>query len=273
MRTSVRFMLAGIISLLLGGCASSYKTFYKQQPDVAPETISVWRVNPPPAVPMLERTASNNVDAILATYAKRGYQLIGYSIFNSGANETEASALEQGKEVGADLVLVANPRYTGSTTSTIPIVVPTTTTSYTTGSATAFGNGGSVTAYGNARTTTNGSQTTYIPVTTHRLDYGAGYFVKRRPGLLGTLVRDLNDSERQALQTNQGVVVTVTVDDTPAFNADILPGDVILSIDGIAVPNRNGFSRMAPQMNGKLVSITLVRNSQRIEKRVQLNTL
>lgn len=257
-------------ALALGSCASGYSSFYTPASGATPEAIAALRAAPPPAVPIIERSSPGDPEAIIAAYAKRGYVMIGHSMFNSGKNESEASALKQGMSVGADLVLVLNPQYTGSITSSVPLTTPTTTTSRTSGSATAYGPGGIVNAYGNSTTTTYGSKTTYIPMTVHRSDYGAVYFVKQRFNL-GAFFRDLDDAERQELQTNQGVVVLTIVDDTPAFRADILPGDIILAMDGTRVPNQENFVRMLSERKGKLVSISLSRRGQSLEKAVQLN--
>lgn len=267
---SIRVAFGAIGTLLLAACASGYSSFYTPATYATPEAIASYRAAPPPATPLLERLAPGNPEVILAAYAKRGYVMIGHSTFTSGTNESEASAVKQGVTVGADLVLVLNPQYTGSVTTNIPLTTPTTTTSHTTGSATAYGPGGTVNAYGNATTTTYGSNTTYIPMTVHRSEYGAVYFIKQRFNL-GALVRDLNDVERQELQTNQGVVVLTTVDDTPAFRADILPGDVIIALDGTKVPNQENFVKMTEERRGKLVTVSLVRNAQQLEKSVQFN--
>ncbi|MBB6598235.1 PDZ domain-containing protein [Luteimonas sp. MC1825] len=266
----IRLAFSIASSLLLVSCASGYSSFYTPATGATPDAIASYRAAPPPAMPLLERSSPGDPEAILAAYAKRGYVMIGHSMFNSGTNESESSALKQGKSVGADLVLVLNPQYTGSISSSIPLTTPTTTTSYTTGTATAYGSGGTVNAYGNSTTTTHGSKTTYIPMTVHRSDYGAVYFIKQRFNF-GAFVRDLNDAERQALETNQGVVVLTIVDDTPAFRADILPGDVIIAFDGARVPNQDGFGKMTEERKGKLVTVALVRNGQRLEKAVQVN--
>ena len=265
-----KLALIAVASLALSGCASGFKSFYTPATGATPEAIAANRASPPPSTPILERSAPGDADMILTAYAKRGYSMIGHSTFNSGRNESEASALKQGQVVGADLVLVFNPQYTGSVTSSIPITTPTSTTSYTTGSATAYGPSGTVNAYGNATTTTHGSKTTYIPMTVNRSDFGAVFFVKQRFNL-GAYVRDLNDSERQELQTNQGVVVRAIVDDTPAFRADVLPGDVITAIDGVTVPNQEGFGRMTGERKGKLITITIIRRGQQLSKSIQLN--
>ena len=117
---------------------------------------------------------------VLDAYAKRGYVQIGNAMFNSGRDEPETAAVHQGQKVGADLVLILNPKYTGSVTSSVPITTPTTNLSYTSGTATAYGSGGTVTAYGNSTTTTYGTTTNYVPITVNRSDYGAVFFVKQR---------------------------------------------------------------------------------------------
>lgn len=255
---------------ILTGCASGYSSFYTPSEGATPEAISSIRATTPPAMPLLERAASENPEAVVAAYAKRGYVVIGTSMFNSGHNESEAAALKQGKAVGADLVLVLNPQYTGTVTTSIPLTMPSSTTSYSSGTATAFGPGGTVNAYGNSTTTTYGSKTTYFPVSVNRSDYGAVYFIKRTFSL-GAFVRDLNDKEREELQTNHGVIVLTIVDDTPAFNADVLPGDIITAIDGVPVSNQAGFQNILGERKGKLVLFSLLRRGQPVEKSIRLN--
>lgn len=270
--TNRRFCLlfAALLPLLLLGCVSGYKQFYRPAQGVTPEVIARLRESPPPAAPVVERSAPENPRRVLDSYAKRGYIMIGSSMFNSGRRESEEAAVQEGRTVGADLVLILNPRYTGSVATSIPITVPKTTTSYSTGTATAYGPGGTVTAYGNGTTTTYGSATTYVPMTVNRVDYGAVYFVKMRLSL-GVFTRDLNDSERQEIQSNKGTVVRLVVDNSPAFDADILPGDIITSIDGVAVSNTRQSVEFIREHRGEVVALSILRRGQRIEKSVQLN--
>jgi S1-C subfamily serine protease len=80
----------------------------------------------------------------------------------------------------------------------------------------------------------------------------------------------LNDAERQELQSNKGAVVRVVVDGTPAFNADLLVGDVIVAIDGVAVSSVQSLSESLDVRRGRLVTFSVVRRGQRIQKAVQL---
>lgn len=260
-----------VVATALTGCASGYAKFYKQTPGATPEAVAAGRLAPPTGEPIVDRAMPpSDSKAMFDAYAKRGFVPIGESSFYSDRNESEDEAVKQGVKVGADLVLILNPRYAGSTTTTMPLTTPTTTTSYTNSQATAYGRGGPVTAYGTGTTTTYGTKTTYIPITTHRTDYAAIYFVRQRWGL-GVLWRDLSDEERQELQSNKGVTVRLVVENTPAFYADILPGDIILAVNGEPVLGREGISQKIRSVAKQKVTLSLYRRGQRIEKDVQLN--
>ncbi len=258
------------ISTILAGCASGYKEFYRSSSGFNPQRVSESRIAPPPMQPFVERARPGNSDDIVAAYAKRGYVMIGSSMFNSGRAESEDAAVLQGKEVGADLVLILNPKYTGTITSSVPITTPTTSTTYSNATATTYGRGGPVTAYGSGTSTTYGSTTNYVPMTVNRVDYGAVYFVKQKFGL-GVFFRDLNDTERQELQTNRGTVARLIVDGTPAFNADLLVGDIFTNIDGIPIANSQSLGVLLRERAGKMVAFSIIRKGQPIQKSLQLN--
>ncbi|MES2316386.1 MAG: PDZ domain-containing protein [Pseudomonadota bacterium] len=257
------------ILLVLVGCANGYKEFYVPAAGITTAQIAATRAAPAPAVPAIFHGRSSDTSEIVNAYAQRGYRVIGHANFNSGRPTSDADAIQQAKEVGADIVLVLNPKHTGSVTTHMPFTTPTATTSYTTANATAYGAGAPVRAYGNATTTTYGTQTNYIPITINRVDYGAVFFVKSRVSL-GLNFRSLNPTERQALQTNKGIVVTIVVDQSPAFDADVLVGDFVTHVDGEVVPDSEGFSALLAPRRGKKISLSISRNGQAIEKLIQL---
>ncbi|MEO8804127.1 MAG: PDZ domain-containing protein [Rudaea sp.] len=263
----MRLGISLALILCLTACASGYTKFYTQIPGATPEAVAAQRAAPPPEMPIIEHS---RVAPDQNLYARRGYSAIGYSSFNSGHSEQEKSAIAQAKKVGADLVVVVNPSYTGTVSSEVPITTPTSTTSYTSGSATAYGSGGSATAYGNSTTTTFGSKTTYIPVSTARYDYGAVYFVKRKY-IFGANWRDLSDAERSTLQSNSGVYVTSVVNDTPAFRNDVLAGDIIVKIDGQAVYGTQAASEILHRKRGQPVELTIYRNGHVIDMSIKLS--
>lgn len=262
-----RILLLSLI-LVLGGCANSYQQFYQPSPGPTPETIARLRTSPAPANPLVEHVPSFDLSE-QEGYEKLGYGMIGYSFFNSGQRQSESNAIEQGRTVGADLVVIVNPRYTGTETASVAITTPTTSTSYSSGTAMAYGPYGTVNAFGSGVTSTYGTQTNYMPIVIHREDYGAVYLVKRH-FVLGTIMRDLNDGERKSLQTNKGVVVSVVVNNTPAFNADILTGDIITELDGQIVTDSHEFSSFVGSHAGRMVTLSILRGTQRLEKSIQL---
>ena len=116
-----------------------------------------------------------------------------------------------------------------------------TSTTYSSGSvnAHAYGNGGS--AYGTANysgvSTTQPSgtlSTSYVPYQVRRDSFQA-YFLRKMRVRFGAYYRPLSDELRAKLQRNTGVMVTNLVDGSPAFQADILIGDIILEADGQGV--------------------------------------
>jgi hypothetical protein len=258
------------LTIFLSGCASGYKQFYKPADGIDQSAIPQMRYAEFNGNPIVNKGSFKDLDEIINLYAKKGYTIIGSSIFNSGQSESEDNAIKQAIAVQADLVVILEPVYSGSVTTSMPITTPTTSTSYSTGSATAYGANGPISVYGSSTTTTYGSQTTYMPMTVHRLDYGALYFFKQKY-LLGIYIRDLNDSEKQVIQSNKGIAINIVVDDTPAYNADLLPNDIITALDGISITNQTYLTKVLYSRTGKEIVLSLVRNGEKITKNVKLN--
>lgn len=261
---AVLVLLGALVSV--AGCATGYSQFYKPYPNA--DQVAQRRVAPAPEEPAVER-GGGDIEALMGTYMRRGYAPIGYSSFNSGMAESDSNAIEQGSDVGADLVVIIDPRHTDTTTTSIPVTTPTTTTSQTSSTATVYGSGGSATGYGNATTTTYGTKTTYLPMTVNRFDYGAIYFVKTRPRF-GAYFRDLNDSERRELQTNKGAYITLIVDGSPAYDSDVLVGDVVVSFGDSAVNGADGLMDLIKSNGGQKVAVTILRNGGAVTKAVFL---
>lgn len=222
---SASVMLLGVI--LLAGCASGFQSFYR--PLGTPAQIASARAGAPPEEPELRQGAYPVSESIEAAN-RHGFVVMGYSSFN-GARGSDSAALAEGKRVGADLVIVFSPRYTGTRTGVMPITTPTSQTTYYSGTATAYGSGGVATAYGNGSATTYGSRTDYIPFNINRYDFLAVYLFKVHVHT-GFVLRPLTDQQRQEIGSNAGEYVVTIVDGSPAFAAGVLPGDIVTAIDG-----------------------------------------
>lgn len=251
--------------LLLSACGSDpFKQFFTGNPHI--DGLEQRRVAPAPEDPPLWRGRDFNADA--DTLYKRGYVGIGLSEFN-GSKVDWDDARSMARSLGADAVVVYT-KYTNTISGATPLILPNTQTSNTTMTGTAYGAGGTVNAYGNATTTTNGTQVAYVPYSIQRSDYRAVYVVKIRP-VFGVWTMDLSDSQRQQIQSNSGVVVHAVADDSPAFTADVLPGDIITRVNGSPFSGTAAFTNLLQSYAGQAVELTISRNGKVIKKKVTLN--
>lgn len=166
--------------------------------------------------------------------------------------------------MSAKVVLISS-RYTNTVTGAVPLVLPNTTTSYTTGSATAYGSSGMVNAYGNSTTTTYGTQTTMLPYSNNRADFSAIFFVKSS-SRAGVIVVPIDDATRKRIGTNSGLLVRVVIDGSTAFNADIFPGDILLTVANEKVLSQEQYTQLLNKYEGQSVTFYLDREGQPIEK-------
>ena len=86
----------------------------------------------------------------------------------------------------------------------------------------------------------------------------------------GAQVRDLSDPERQELQRNRGVCVTIVVDGSPAYDSDILPGDVIVAVDGVTVDGVAGLRDAIAVHQGQSINVAILRQGKSLSKSVTL---
>jgi hypothetical protein len=145
MRPSV--LPLAFLALTVAGCATTrsepvnnYAQFFTREAGTTPDLIAEMRAGPAPVQPQVIPVPKWSAD-MTAEYARRGYVLIGSSSFTSGRPESDQDAIDLGIEVGADVVVILNPQYQGTVTANVPMTMPTTTTSYTNGTATAYGPG------------------------------------------------------------------------------------------------------------------------------------
>jgi hypothetical protein len=190
----------------------------------------------------------------------KNYVAIGSSSFNGGAASKDA-VIQQAKDIGAKVVLVQR-KYTGTQTSTIPLFIPSTQTSQTSGMI--YGTGGSANYTGT--TTTYG--TNVVPMTSQqdRFDQGALYFVEHRPKMkFGVSFAPLTLKQRTHLDRNTGAFVDVVFEGYPAFNAELLPNDVVIAVNGAKIYGPQDTMELLGQVpyGGSVVLTVLRRGEQR----------
>lgn len=181
--------------------------------------------------------SGGNPDADIERMWRQGFALIGYTSFQTGNNST-ADAVRFAKKLQARYVIVGT-NLDSSQMASIPLTLPNNTTSYTNGTVSAYGNGRSVNGNYSGTNTTYGTQTTFIPMRMNRFTKTAFYFKEVPKYGLGIGIRDLSKEEMQRLGTRRAIAIRYIRDGSPAFNADLFPGDIITKINGQPVDMQN----------------------------------
>jgi len=184
----------------------------------------------PSAVPAERVNSAGSIDADLGSMWKRGFAPIGYSLFTTGNSKTKDAERLANKLKAR--YYIALTELTSSYTTSVPLTVPTTTTSNTTGNVSVFGSGGYNSGTYSGTTTTYGSRTTYFPMTVSRFSKLGIYFAEMPRIGTGIYPRELNADEISKYETQRGFVVIFTRDGSPAYEANLLPGDVIIKVNG-----------------------------------------
>ena len=96
----------------------------------------------------------------------------------------------------------------------------------------------------------------------------AAYYVHVRL-VFGASFRDLNAQERTA-HAGGGVRLGDIVGACPASRANLRSGDIVTALDGRAVADRAAFQAMLKEKMGRTVALTVTRNGETIERKVQL---
>lgn len=211
---------------------------------------------------------SSNISQDEQAMYENGFIKIGYSSFNGTASAySESNIREQANRIGASTVLVKSS-YTNTRTGSLPYTVQNpghTVYSNSTGTANVYGSGGWATG------TYSGSTSTYVPgdTSTHsvpysvdRYDFGASYWIKKTKFYFGAYYTDIPSQLRSSLQRNQGVLITLIVKRSPAWEANLLPGDVVIQANGHAVGDNQDFTNLISGYTGQIVTLTVLRNGE-----------
>lgn len=248
-----------LFTLLMASCANPYVKFYRGTKDAR-----TWTNYIPSTAPVAIYGTSHfrrDIDALV----RQGYYVVGESSFQANENSvSKRQLLDQAKKIGAEMVLLST-KYAGTVRGVMPLTIPQTSTTYSSGTATAYGNGGMATAYGSGMSTTYTNQTTMVPYAISRADFDAVYLAKIRWSV-GILAENLDEAAHQRLQTNAGVLVRVVVQNTPAFRADVLPGDIVLAVNNTPISSPNNYLTTISKYRGQQVTLKVSRNGKIIQK-------
>ncbi|PZQ15482.1 MAG: hypothetical protein DI564_09155 [Rhodanobacter denitrificans] len=94
------------------------------------------------------------------------------------------------------------------------------------------------------------------------------YYVRFRLPF-GATFRDLREDERAALGRS-GVRIGSVLAGTPAEEANLIGGDVVVAIDRAAVADRAGFQAALRRLAGRRVTLEVIRNGETLQRSVRL---
>lgn len=261
-------------SIALFGCVNNYARFYT--PVVRNPSVGLREYSGYSRVSEVQNVSSHS-----ATLLRSGYHQLGWSAFRAGGYNPESQLAKQAKAIGADIVVYSR-LFAGTHQTVYPLLQfqpGTTSTANIQGTAniSSYGRNGEA-AYsqanisGTATTTTAGTYSTQmVPISIDRYDFEATYWRKGVDPILGVMATALPDDLRRDLKRNTGAVVTIVVDNSPAFTANIVPGDVLVGLGNEAINSAEDLTFKLPRLAGTSVVASIIRDRREIKVPVTLN--
>lgn len=230
--------------LIISGCASPVYKYYTSVPvSYADDPI-------PCAFPEVE--GISNLHSSLQEYYREGYVEIGQSSWNDEASDIQSDLLKKAKEIHACKVLVFR-KQTGTQMEEIP-------------SETYMSPG-----FGYYPGYYVGGFETYQPYIVTLYQYNIFFLIQMENFYTGLYVTDLDDQSRKSIQSNKGVVVKLVVNNSPAYDADIIPGDIILNIGKFSLTNTQSFDRAVEFYQGQNITFNIYRSGIKISKSLKIS--
>ncbi|KAA0893452.1 PDZ domain-containing protein [Oryzomonas rubra] len=235
-RNFVRLTVLLPLLVLLSGCASGYSKFYAQRMDESGlKNLETLKEGQSPVI-----VKTDDLRREYDRYLGKNYLLIGESHFNGGM-ESDENFISQAIDVKATLVLQTSSFLTTQQTSS-PLVMP---------------NG-----IGGLNVTSMSSQQL-------RYNQSALFLAKNSKKLrFGLFTDDPTPDQRKQYERNSGVVVRTAVEGSPVYIANIVPGDLVIGINGKSVQGNEHLVQLLtdiPQTADKVV-FKVIRNN--IEKNI-----
>jgi hypothetical protein len=269
------------LSALLTGCAiDPVAEYYQDLTKQMPVSIQQKLLPPTNAEPQVVQTTlgeQSKKDA--RNLMEQGYVMVGEVDF-SGPAVTQSELVQQAKKSGADIVLFTVD-FMGTQEGVRPLITyqpgqTSTTSEFGTVNANAYGSGGYASGFGTysgtATTTSSGTfNTQYVPYQYNVYQSTAAFFRRMKPTLLGARLTPIPDNLRQSLQRNTGAYVDMVIQDSPAFRANILEGDIIIQIADKPVAMPQDLIGILPQYAGQKVPMKVLRSGKELDIDVQLN--
>ena len=254
--------------VLTSGCVNPYVKNY-QSADNQKHPSENQPLLPFSGQPQLVTSQDLKADAL--KMRENGYILLGHSKFQASPIN-EKLALNQAKKIGAEVVMV-NHKFVATKSESVPMStwIPGQQTDQTERVIIQNGTNTPKVIDRTVTTTTQGEyQTSYVEQSVDYYDYAASFWAKAKAPIFGVNVQALDEATKAELGTQKGVVVRVVVTDSPAYEADILRGDVLLSLQDEVIRDPQQFFNLVDKYSGQTVTVLIYRSGQNLTKDVTI---
>lgn len=254
--------------MLLSGCMNDFQQFYKRS-NVSPDVTLL------PYSGSTQIIGSGNIRIDETRLQQEGYVLIGVASFQAGGDVSADEIMEQGKAVGADVVLWASKHGEVRQEATPfaqghpPVLGERNAYGTVNMAATPYGssgipNGPAGGANFNTAPTpmpdTFGSDTARVTVQSY--EFTAEFFRKAGGIVFGAFGSNISDELRQKYQRSGGVVVSAVAAGSSAFKSNILPGDIIIKINDLEIKTVEEYDHAINMERGNAPIVTFIRNGE-----------
>lgn len=256
------------IAVTFAGCTSTHQRFFKStvaepHPALAEydsHNLAVYNGEPKVFFQHFD-------DALGRRLIEDGFIMLGYSSFN-GRQEGVEAIKNEAKRLGAEIA-IAESQFSHTVSGAVPITSYSPQTVRTSG--TVYTSSGNWATYSGTATGTS-SQTNYVPYSVARYDQSTSFWTRTaRPRILGAVPAEMTAEDRQKVGVNQGVRVVACVRDSPAWRANVLPGDFILAVDSQPLGSLKELTDRLVSRAGQRATLLIMRGSERKELSVDLN--
>jgi hypothetical protein len=257
-----------LLTTLSLGCVNAYRDFYQSFLPSGDDARALPGYDT--TVSGVQVFGSADMERDIWDWAAKGYIPVGQASFSGSGNYiTVEDAKVQAKAVGAHVVLMSS-KYSHTNSGAVPLYVPNTSTSYTSGSATVTGPYGTATGYGSATTTTQSSTVMMMPYSVAMYEASAVFMVRRKY-MLGLVGEKAPEEFHKKNGSYQGVQVKIVVEGAPAFKSGIMRGDILMSIGPVPMFTEGDISSAVEKLGPGPTTIELIRDGKRVKKSVVID--
>lgn len=238
-----KFVLLALCFIGIGGCVGNgFSQYYGGQAleqvqaipgYVAENGITVRRTS--------FESLANEPNAVMNKMFEKGYVPVGFASWEGPSGVDDDAAKAQAQKIGASYV-VWGTSYSRTDSGVRPV------TTYNPGSKSTTYHSGAVVAgnnsaqyYGQSTTYNSGTYSTnYVPYSVNKFKYLGVFFVKIMPGRLGAKLDDPGEEYKKKFDTSSGAKVVSVMSNGRGARANIMPGDIIMSVNGVPFERPQG---------------------------------